>query len=427
MKHRQRGQSVVIFALILGALILVGGMLLDGGFAWSNRRAAQTAADSGALAGARAMVQGGDIVAAAQAAAGANSFPAGNVSCPGGGQVPGVIVNRPPLVTTNGALRTPDYVEVIVTRLQLNTLSSIIPGQGCWLVSARAVAYGKVTIGGGGGSGTATYAPAVIAGRHGCSDHSTLTWGGHNVTINGDVFSNGGADWSGDGTVSGNLSWVQHPPTAGCGDNSFNTHGNTANIVTTQTYTDYPLPYRDYTKEQLCAQEPGKIVFDIGDVTDIDSNPAYLMSANPPVLRDGVYCATGKGDWKGSKIAIKTNGTQGKVTLVAEQITISGSNVHLTPYYPQSPATAQLTVYAYGTGSSTVNWSGADGIWQGIVFAPNGNIHLTGAGNGVAGSLWGYTVDFTGKDTTLSAVALPAPVVTPGPGAQLVTVVRLVE
>lgn len=48
----EKGQIIVIFVVALVAMLVIGALLLDGGMTYMNRRAAQTAADAGALAGA---------------------------------------------------------------------------------------------------------------------------------------------------------------------------------------------------------------------------------------------------------------------------------------------------------------------------------------------------------------------------------------
>src|SRR5438094_41605 len=64
--ERERGQVVVLFALCLVVMVAIAGMLLDGGMASANRRQAQAAADTSALAAAKAYATGGDATAAAQ-------------------------------------------------------------------------------------------------------------------------------------------------------------------------------------------------------------------------------------------------------------------------------------------------------------------------------------------------------------------------
>jgi hypothetical protein len=55
--RRDRGQIIVIVALASVALILLVGLVIDGGFAWAKRREAQNAADLAALAGTRIVAQ----------------------------------------------------------------------------------------------------------------------------------------------------------------------------------------------------------------------------------------------------------------------------------------------------------------------------------------------------------------------------------
>jgi hypothetical protein len=56
----ERGQSLVIVALLLIVLIGMLALTLDGGYAYLQRRASQTAADAGALAGAHELCETGD-------------------------------------------------------------------------------------------------------------------------------------------------------------------------------------------------------------------------------------------------------------------------------------------------------------------------------------------------------------------------------
>lgn len=69
VRSSERGQSAVIVALMLVALMGMLALTFDGGYAYFQRRLAQTAADAGALAGARVLCETGDEVAAAATAA----------------------------------------------------------------------------------------------------------------------------------------------------------------------------------------------------------------------------------------------------------------------------------------------------------------------------------------------------------------------
>lgn len=49
----RRGQTLVLFTLFLPVLLIAAGLVIDGGYAWAQRRSAQNAADLASLAGAR--------------------------------------------------------------------------------------------------------------------------------------------------------------------------------------------------------------------------------------------------------------------------------------------------------------------------------------------------------------------------------------
>jgi len=60
----ERGQSLVLIGLLMIAFVAMLALVVDGGFSYANRRAAQNAADAGALAGADALCSGGGTEAA---------------------------------------------------------------------------------------------------------------------------------------------------------------------------------------------------------------------------------------------------------------------------------------------------------------------------------------------------------------------------
>jgi hypothetical protein len=59
---------MVLIALLMIAFIAMLAVILDGGYAWMQRRNSQTAADAGAMAGARELCLTGDTILATQAA-----------------------------------------------------------------------------------------------------------------------------------------------------------------------------------------------------------------------------------------------------------------------------------------------------------------------------------------------------------------------
>jgi Flp pilus assembly protein TadG len=77
LRGRERGQTLVLFALAIVGIVALVGLVVDGGFLYVQRRTAQTAADAGALAGARALRELSATTAINQAAidaAHANTF-----------------------------------------------------------------------------------------------------------------------------------------------------------------------------------------------------------------------------------------------------------------------------------------------------------------------------------------------------------------
>ena len=74
IKFFERGQALIMIALIIVGIVGIAGLVIDGGNAFNDRRKAQNAADAAALASAYTRVKGGDWVGAALAAAAENGY-----------------------------------------------------------------------------------------------------------------------------------------------------------------------------------------------------------------------------------------------------------------------------------------------------------------------------------------------------------------
>ena len=118
---RERGQILVIFVLALVAIIAGVGLVIDGGFAFAQRRAEQNAADLGAFAGANALLNGANPTTAARDAAAANGYNHGSG---------GVTVNVGVTSTT---------VKVDISAPHANYFAGVV-GQPTWDVSVTATA-----------------------------------------------------------------------------------------------------------------------------------------------------------------------------------------------------------------------------------------------------------------------------------------------
>jgi hypothetical protein len=66
-RQHEKGQTLIIFAVVMVVLVALTALVIDGGFAYTKRREAQNAADAGALAGANALCAGNDDQAIPQA------------------------------------------------------------------------------------------------------------------------------------------------------------------------------------------------------------------------------------------------------------------------------------------------------------------------------------------------------------------------
>ena len=127
-----RGQALILIAAALGGLLLGVGLALDTGQLFVSRRAAQTAADAGAWAGAAVLYAGGS---AAQARTAATDDATRNGYTNGGDIT--VITASPP--TSGTYANDPGYIEVTITE-QVLTRFLFGASAGRTAVSVRAVA-----------------------------------------------------------------------------------------------------------------------------------------------------------------------------------------------------------------------------------------------------------------------------------------------
>jgi len=191
----EHGQMIVIFTLCLIAIISMAALLVDGGLAWSNRREAQAAADTAALAAAKDVVANDTVKgeAAAKTVALANKFGPGK-DCDGVDLADdGVTVNRPPTKPGTPHVGDNDFVEVITTRAMRTTFAAAV-GQSCWMVSSRAVAS----------IGSSSAASCSFCSLNNTKDgHTILLQNGASLRVDGDIYTNSYNGCVGTSTVNG--------------------------------------------------------------------------------------------------------------------------------------------------------------------------------------------------------------------------------
>ena len=143
----EKGQVLIIFAAGLLALMAIGALVVDLGFAFMIRRQEQNAADPGAIAAARYIKAGGGITAMRDAAcfyAHMNGFfggPSSTASCvPANDQFGTTLtVNHPPSVGAGTFAGRMDMVEVVLTRNHQSFFGGVV-GLSVIPVSSSAVA-----------------------------------------------------------------------------------------------------------------------------------------------------------------------------------------------------------------------------------------------------------------------------------------------
>ncbi len=161
VNHSQRGQMIILMALVLTVCVLMVGLVIDGGTALAQRRASQNASDFAALAGARVIAEsiGGDNVNGTDA--NVRDAVAAAVLANGGTAIVFGSPNGPRYVDANGGLlgfvgdgaipASAVGVKVSSTRTWSPYFLGIV-GFKSWSAAADATAKGGYSAGGPGGN-----------------------------------------------------------------------------------------------------------------------------------------------------------------------------------------------------------------------------------------------------------------------------------
>lgn len=174
----QRGQALVLFALLLVVILGGAGLLVDGGMAWANRRQAQAAADLAALAAAKAIADAGFQCNAAGLAAAQSA--AASVATFNG--FTNVSVEYP---ATSGSHTGCSFVRVTVSRSMATTFSRVV-GQNTWTPQASATASAIRTQGAAAANCTFCSLNSTSA------NHTLLVQLGSTLIVDGDIYVNSG-------------------------------------------------------------------------------------------------------------------------------------------------------------------------------------------------------------------------------------------
>ncbi len=374
---RERGTVVIWVAASLLGIIGIAALAIDGGNVYRERGHLQNAADHAAMAAAWDHCTGGlDPVAVGVAQAAANGYVHDGVDVsvvvqPDGGYW------RATIGAGNDA-----YLSQLLGRSNLAT-------------SATALAQCTATSGHG---------YAIFAGSRTCGDE-TLDWSGSDTTVDGDVHSNHQVKVGGSGnSVNGDATRVSSGGTAGG-----------ISWDTTGTARDWPVNYDILDFLPNSAGGNGSVqaaTLAAGDAYAYVSGKLVLDDyANASgVVPDGVYVS-------GQEFDVGDSDLSGKVTLVAAPtssnrdkgtIAISGSNQTFTPYWNGLLAFSDgrkndNAEHSDNCDFPAVKMSGSNSYWEGIVYAPRGQIEFSGSSNSsINGSLIGYSVKLNGSSLNIA-------------------------
>ena len=389
-KRSERGQAIALMVLLLTALLAIVGLAVDGGRLYYGQRTAQNAADNAALAGSLALCDGSSVTTVAFAAANINGFNNDGVTN-------SVTVNNPPNTGPNAG--NLEHVEVIITSVQEASFAQLVYS-GELESTVRAVASCDLQL---------AFEHAIFGGATTCVN--TVKWATSNANITGGVHTNKNILMTGaTNQVNGIVTYV---------DSLSGTDGNVTydppapdNPVLGEV-EPFPVPYEmdDYIPggvAALAAVALGQYYYLDGsmDIAWMEAQGLYDNSSG--LLADGLYYATGAIDINANVI------TGNAITFVSrDDIDINGSNHDLSHYVD---GLLFFTDHQNNGGSAcavaVVKLSGSTNDWNGVIFAPNGLVEMSGANaTTFSGSIFAAVVKLSGSNITIQTDQdlLPAP------------------
>jgi hypothetical protein len=418
MRGRSRGQALVLIALAFMGLLALTALALDGSNAYGQRRRAQNGADAGALTGARFLwnpkpwcgnPQGygcpeAALLRAVNSAVEAHGLPDtdgqpgnaynaniqvfytdadGNVLGPvGGGFVPAKIGTK----DVKG-------VRVVVWNPFSAFIAQII-GQANLRVSAEAVAVYQPPISCNGW--------AIFAGCTGNCQPNVLkaTGGGRGGVVNGNIHSNADINISQQMYINGVCDYVTEKK------------GN-GTCQTAQQGGYIPMP-QFYRYEDFL---PGGSKWNQVDASrryyferSITLKSSGLCPAPYPVINSGVSYKLCDGLYvvNNGDVTIQGGGTVTLTIVTNGEIKSTSSNnddAYFKGFYREPDGKGQLLFFSTSndTNNGAIQLSYARISWEGLIYAPNGLVNLSGSqgftGNG---AIFGYEVDVSGANFQLT-------------------------
>ena len=384
-KMTEKGQALIVIVLALVGLLGIAGLVIDGGNAFLDRRKAQNAADSAALATALARIRGGqNSKTVGLEAAATNGYSNDGVTNT-------VTVNIPPV---SGPYKDNiEYVQIIIVSHVKTTFLAVV-GQSEIVNEVQAVARSKrpelrLLL-----NGTAI---ASLAPGSNCSNKKAFWLHGSAVldVTGGDVFVN---------SNNQSCALVQN------GNSSIRIQSNHAIRVVGGATLDKPqqltpsvsigagsAAYPPFFMPAITCEYPAEIS---GDGTTM--TPGTWEEEFPPKgvtqLEPGIYCLS-----KGLKVNDTLTGSEVLLFVQDGDVQIN-ANANIQISAPTTGTTAGLLIFLpMDNDNKVVIDSGAQSMFTGTILAPASHITLKGSSSayGFHSQIIGYTVEADGSGTII--------------------------
>lgn len=403
------GQSLVmmVFALIL--MIMLTALVMDGGHAFVQRRVVQNSADNSALAGVFYLLHTIskneiDLLDEIHYVAEGNGIINGNTDVDAFyTNLDGELLSGCNVVGTCGGVPSSARGIKTITRMRTDTFFATVFGIQYTSVSANAVAVIRY-------GGFLSQVDDVMVALGECPE-KTIDGSGSNSEIIGGVRSNGDLYFSGSGNhIHGSSVTVN-----GATDDSTKIKYDSTPVTGSKTSDPFAsLKLEDFLSGPLVS---GKTVYNLssGGKVDIGRLKSLgLYNDKTGELKQGVYYAGN------NAIELGDSKMWGTVTLVSNNhIKISGSEINgLNAYvdgmlmfttYQVADACSDWAIDIGGSGASepkvnhnpdgTVeSWTYSNNFFRGLIYAPHGQVMLSGSKTSVLGAIVSETVKLNGSN-----------------------------
>jgi Flp pilus assembly protein TadG len=380
-KHHksERGQALIFITLAIVGMIGMIGLTVDGGLAYSDRRHAQNAADTAALAAGRAKIREEDWHATALSLAASNSYD-------NNGTTNIVQVLNPP-ISGNYAGDT-DYIQVIITSHVQTSFARVVGiTEMTNIVNAvvRVVPSTKVSMFDGNAIVSLNPNDCKAFKFQGNAD-TTIT--GSGVFVNSDCASSAFFNNSNASQMTApslcSVGGIQYKPGAldipSGGINSGSENCKQYNYPV----TDFIMPLPD------CG-EPAKKV---GNTLLPGDYSGTFPPSGVTFLEPGVYCVNGNFRLNANDVL---TGSDVVIYMISGGVTWNGGAQVNLDAPNEGPFEGLLLYLPYSNDSPvSINGNSGSGL-TGTILAPASNCQINGTGgSGINGQIICYTVDLSG-------------------------------